>query len=145
MFRMTAGPDDPKKGKKRGSGKGRKRRKPAKGERKQKASDGSGRPDGAQREAIIRAIGHPLRRRVLRVLIDEGEPRSPAQIREILDLSLNAVAYQMRVLRRLGAVTAVGSRQVRGAIERFYLPAIEGDYPIEALLEETREWDEDNA
>lgn len=149
MFRMTAGPDDPEEGKKRGSRRnGKKRGKPEKRARKDK---GSGRskgqrraasPDGAQREAMIRAIGHPLRRRVLRVLLDEGKPLSPAQIREILGMSLNAVSYQVRVLRRLGALKPAGSQQVRGALEHFYLPAIKGDVPIETLLEETREWDE---
>jgi Helix-turn-helix domain len=159
MLRMTAGPDGPKKRKGRKSKPGgSKKGKPGDGEKASKPS-GSGRgkgsgkakaggrkkPDGRQRANLIRAIDQPLRRRVIRVLLDADESRSPAEISKKLDIPLGSISYQVRILRQLGAAKEAGSRQVRGAIEHFYLTTIEGDPPIEALLEETREFDEEGA
>ncbi len=46
------------------------------------------------------------------------------------------------MLRQLGAVAEVAQELVRGAVEHFYASTIEGNAPILALLEETRETDE---
>jgi DNA-binding transcriptional ArsR family regulator len=100
-------------------------------------------PGGEQRANLIKAIDHPLRRCVLRVLLDEDEPRSPTEIKQVLGLKLNSVAYHVRILLRLGGVKPAGEQMVRGAMEHFYRPAIENDPPIETLLEETREFDEE--
>jgi len=110
------------------------------GERKRRRGK---KPDGQDRANLIRAIDHSLRRCVLRALLDSEEPRSPNEIKGILGLKLNSVAYHTRILLRLGAVERAGNQMVRGAMEHFYLPTIEGDSPIEALLEETREFDEE--
>ena len=41
------------------------------------------------------------------------------------------------------ALEPTGEQQVRGAIEHFYASTVEDDPPIETLLEETREADEE--
>ena len=101
------------------------------------------RPNGRRRVHLIIAIAHPLRRRILRVLNDWGEPCSPVQIARELDLPVSTVAYHAKVLWRFGAVEPAGEKQVRGAVEHFYDSTIEDDPPIETLLEETREVDDE--
>jgi DNA-binding transcriptional ArsR family regulator len=102
-------------------------------------------PDGRRRADLIVAISHPVRRRVLRVLHDGDEPRSPIQITRELPLPLGMVAYHTLVLRRCGAVKLAGEQMVRGAVEHFYETTIKGDPPIETLLEETRETDDEDS
>jgi DNA-binding transcriptional ArsR family regulator len=146
---MTAGPDEPKKRK------GRKSKKSSKKKDKPKAKTGKGRTRkrsdeshvafGEQRANRIKAIDHPLRRRILRILTEEDKPLSPNEVRRRLNLPLGAVSYQTRVLRKLGAVKLAASRQVRGAVERFHVSMIADDQPIVTLLAETRAFDEGHA
>ena len=97
----------------------------------------------ARRGQILVALAHPERRRILRVLLDCGERRSPAEVARELECPSGRIAYHVRVLLRLGAVELVGKGQVRGAVEHFYETTIEDDPPVEALLEETRAEDEE--
>jgi DNA-binding transcriptional ArsR family regulator len=101
-------------------------------------------PDGRRRVHLIVAIAHPLRRRILRLIADWGEPCSPAQLARELGLPVGTVGYHVKVLRRFGAVEPTGERQVRGAVEHFYDSTIEDDPPIETLLDETRDVDEED-
>jgi len=101
-------------------------------------------PSSKQRANLIWAIAHPLRRRILRAIADGGESLSPAQVARELGLPIGTVAYHARILWRFGAVEPAGEQQVRGAVEHFYDTTIEDDPPIETLLEETREVDEED-
>ena len=92
---------------------------------------------------MLLAIAHPLRRRILRKVGERGEATSPIQLAEELEGPLGRIAYHVRVLWRLGALSAAGEQQVRGAVEHFYMSTIEDDPPIETLLEETRKEDEE--
>ena len=100
-------------------------------------------PDGRGRADLINAISHPLRRRILRLLADLGDQSSPTKIAKQFDLHVGLVGYHVRVLQRLGAVELTDEGMVRGAVEHFYKTTISDDPPIEALLEETREVDEE--
>jgi DNA-binding transcriptional ArsR family regulator len=126
----------------------RRRRKSAKkeGENKRESRAKPGNTRNGRRVAkLIWSIAHPVRRRILRAIADRGKARSPTQIAEQLDLPVNMVAYHAGVLRKLEAVELAGEGQVQGAIEHFYDSAIEDAETIEALLEETREADEEDA
>ena len=102
-------------------------------------------PNGRRRADIISAIDHPLRRRILRLLIrGDDEVLSPVQIARELDQPLGTVAYHVRILAHFHAVTRAGRKQVRGAVQRFYRTTIEDDPPVETLLEETEEVDEES-
>jgi DNA-binding transcriptional ArsR family regulator len=69
-------------------------------------------------EALVIAIGHSLRLKVLTIMSDR--PASPSQLAdEGLD-TLSNVAYHARVLYALRQVEIVGEHQRRGAIERVY-------------------------
>ena len=97
---------------------------------------------GNRQVQLIRALDHELRRAILRTLNDSKEPMSPNGISKVLRRNLSNVSYHMSVLRQLGAVAEVAQGPVRGALEHFYSPTIEGNTPILALLEETREVDD---
>lgn len=67
---------------------------------------------------LIKAIAHPLRHRIL-LALGEGVA-SPKQIAGELGESLGRVGHHVRVLRRIGAIELVDTRQRRGAVEHFY-------------------------
>lgn len=122
---------------KRKKGSGRKGAGKPKGSRRRRKADTGSRGD------ILLAIAHPLRRRILRRLDERSGPTSPVQLGDELGGPLGKLAYHVRVLWRLGALSAAGEQQVRGAVEHFYLSTIKDDPPIETLLEETKKEDEE--
>lgn len=56
------------------------------------------------RPILIKAMTHPLRRRLLREINAGNAPVSPAQLAKTLDLPLGPVAYHANVLQRCGAM-----------------------------------------
>jgi DNA-binding transcriptional ArsR family regulator len=98
--------------------------------------------NGHRREELISALNHPKRRRILRLMLDRKQRLSATEIATELEMVLGDASYHLGSLRDLSAVKRAGTRQVRGALQRFYEVAIEDDPPIETLLEETREADE---
>jgi len=99
--------------------------------------------DSRERADLISAIAHPLRRRILRLLHDREDPHSASKMARALEEPVGSAAYHVRVLCNVAALEETGEQHVRGAVERFYLSTVEDDPPIEALLEETREADEE--
>jgi DNA-binding transcriptional ArsR family regulator len=72
---------------------------------------------------LVVALSHPLRRGILRVLLEgRGSPLSPKAIAASLERPLSGVAYHVRVLADMGAVTLTETRKVRGTFQHFYLP-----------------------
>lgn len=69
-------------------------------------------------ERLRRALGHPLRMRVL-MRLNEAV-RSPVQLATELEEPLNTVAYHVRVLVDLGFLELVRTEPRRGATEHFY-------------------------
>jgi DNA-binding transcriptional ArsR family regulator len=68
---------------------------------------------------LAKALSHPLRQCILERLSAGGEA-SPNQLARVLDAPLSNVAYHVRMLRELGYVELVGTRQRRGALEHSY-------------------------
>ncbi len=96
-------------------------------------------PDTA---ALITALNHPLRRRILRVLAS-GESASATDLSELLNVRLGNIAYHMKVLNELKVLWLSGTQQVRGAQERFYRSVLDGKPAwAKAALEQTRGGDE---
>jgi DNA-binding transcriptional ArsR family regulator len=69
-------------------------------------------------EALLKAISHPLRHRLLG-LLDE-RVASPNELARELDLPLGRVSYHIRLLADLGAIELVRTEPRRGALEHFY-------------------------
>lgn len=61
------------------------------------------------RAILVKAMAHPLRRRLLRQINAEGAPLSPAQLAKTFDLPLGVVAYHATVLQLCGAVEVAAS------------------------------------
>ena len=71
----------------------------------------------------LRAIGHPVRTRILQVL--ETEPASAKRLSERLDMTHGQVGYHLKVLEREGLVEVVEERKVRAMTERLFAPTFD--------------------
>lgn len=67
----------------------------------------------------LKAMKHPLRARVLRLLV-EREIQSPNELSRVLRADLSDVSYHVRRLEELECVELVRTRPVRGVVEHFY-------------------------
>jgi DNA-binding transcriptional ArsR family regulator len=81
---------------------------------------------------LLIALRHPLRREILRAMIDQ-EPISPREISDELRQPLSNVSYHVRVLADCGAVTLVDTAPVRGSMQHFYSPKIEEPWALAVL------------
>ena len=69
-------------------------------------------------QKLVRAIGHPLRLRLLTIFNERVA--SPSDLAAELGEPIGNVSYHTRILARLGCVELVRTKQVRGAIEHYY-------------------------
>lgn len=67
----------------------------------------------------LKALGHPLRLRLLEAVTDAAEA-SPVQLARMLDQPLGTVSRHMRLLRDLGFIELARGEPRRGAVEHFY-------------------------
>ena len=68
---------------------------------------------------LLAALRHPLRRQILRRMVDE-EAISPREIASSLDLPLSNISYHVRVLADCAAISLVSTKPVRGSMQHFY-------------------------
>lgn len=73
---------------------------------------------GTVDERVVKALGHPLRQRILHVLVDGVA--SPNQIAQQLDEPLGNVSYHVKILLENDFIELVETQPVRGAIAHFY-------------------------
>lgn len=69
-------------------------------------------------QRLVRALGHPLRVRILEEL--HGRDASPNELTEALRSPLGNVAYHVRVLEKCGCIELVGTARRRGAVEHYF-------------------------
>ena len=81
---------------------------------------------------LLAALRHPLRREILRVMIDR-KPISPCELAKRLDLPISNVSYHVRVLAQRKVIKAAGEKQVRGATQHFYRWALKAKWAIQVL------------
>src|SRR5690242_9200864 len=84
-------------------------------------------------ENRIKAMSHPLRAAVLRILTERTA--SPAEMARELDEELSNVSYHTKQLVEVECAELVSTRPVRGALEHFYRAT-------ERHLIDTEEWEE---
>jgi DNA-binding transcriptional ArsR family regulator len=84
-------------------------------------------------ENRIKAMSHPLRASILRILADRTA--SPAEMARELDEDLSNVSYHTKQLVGFECAELVSTRPVRGALEHFY-------HATERHLIDTEEWEE---
>jgi DNA-binding transcriptional ArsR family regulator len=85
-------------------------------------------------ERRIKAMSHPLRRKVLQHIRDKGE-KSPVEVSWELAEELHSVSYHVRELLKLDYLERVRTEQVRGAIKSYYVAT-------DQHLVDTAEWEE---
>ena len=66
----------------------------------------------------FRALGHPLRHRLL-LALGQGQA-TISQLAAALDSNKGNIAHHLKVLTAAGLVSPAGTRQVRGGTERYY-------------------------
>ena len=69
-------------------------------------------------QRLFKALGHPLRQRILASLNEQEG--SPSQLAERLGERLGNVSYHVKILEQNGAAELVTTKAVRGAVEHFY-------------------------
>jgi DNA-binding transcriptional ArsR family regulator len=92
----------------------------------------TGRNGSAATDDLLTALGHPLRRRILREMT-RAEKSSPRELAEALSEPLSNVSYHVRVLADCEALTLVGTRPVRGSTQHFYRATVEPEWARTAL------------
>ncbi len=77
-------------------------------------------PVGSPLDRVLRALNHPLRRRILREL--GSEPASASTLAKTFDEELGAVSYHLNqvLARECGVIELVETVARRGALEKIY-------------------------
>jgi hypothetical protein len=91
-----------------------------------KRRGGHGRAGAGEAARVCAALGHPLRIRIVFGLSAPDTRLSPSQLAEHLEEPLPNVAYHVRMLVKAKLLRQAGDRQVRGAVEHFYMLASDG-------------------
>lgn len=72
-------------------------------------------------DAVVKALGHPIRREILRLLEENTNGGlSPKLVANELDMPIGDVSYHFRTLIDTGVLKLVNEERRRGAIEHFY-------------------------
>ncbi len=69
---------------------------------------------------LFEGLAHPLRRRVLRLMMEERREVTPLGLSERLAEPLSVLSYHVRVLEQCDAVRLTRTERVRGATQHFY-------------------------
>lgn len=82
---------------------------------------------------MFTALAHPLRRQILRRMLEHKRETSPRQLAAELTEPLSALSYHVRVLAECEAVKLVRTRRIRGSTQHFYRPVIKLEWARLAL------------
>jgi len=88
--------------------------------------------DRADETNLLRALRHPLRRRILREMAD-GKAASPRGLSNRLRQPLSNVSYHVRVLAECRAITLVRTRPARGSVQHFYRSTVKAPWALQVL------------
>jgi DNA-binding transcriptional ArsR family regulator len=69
---------------------------------------------------LFTALAHPLRRRILRRMIEDEVEISPRELALHLGEQLSRLSYHVRILAWCDAIELVRTEQVRGSMQHFY-------------------------
>jgi DNA-binding transcriptional ArsR family regulator len=82
---------------------------------------------------LFNALGHPMRRQILREMLDAREEVSPRELAAKLSEQLSALSYHVRVLAECQAVELVRTQQIRGSTQHFYRAVVKANWALSAL------------
>jgi len=69
-------------------------------------------------QRLVRALGHPLRVKILEVV--QLRKASPSELTDLLEAPLGNVAYHVRVLEKCGCIEQIATARRRGAVEHYF-------------------------
>ncbi len=87
---------------------------------------------------LFNALGHPLRRALLREMLDCGGEVSPRELALGLYAELSTLSYHVRLLAECGAIRLVRTEQVHGSTQHFYRAAVKAEWVLLALDAEVK-------
>jgi DNA-binding transcriptional ArsR family regulator len=71
--------------------------------------------------AVLNALNHPMRRQILGLMAKaNGDGTSPKKLADVMDASVQLVAYHVRLLSDAGVIKLTKTTPARGAVEHFY-------------------------
>jgi DNA-binding transcriptional ArsR family regulator len=73
-----------------------------------------------QEQPLLDALGNPLRRSLLRRLVESGERDSPRELARSEEQPLSSVSFHLRKLAELGAIETAGDLQIGSYVTQFY-------------------------
>ena len=82
---------------------------------------------------LFNALGHTMRRRILREMLATSDDISPRELAAKLSQHLSALSYHVRVLDECDAVELVRTEQIRGSTQHFYRIIVKADWALAAL------------
>jgi len=82
---------------------------------------------------LFNALGHPMRRRILREMLDANQEVSPRELAAKLSEQLSALSYHVRVLAECKAIELVRTEQIRGSTQHFYRAVVKANWAFSAL------------
>lgn len=92
--------------------------------------------------AMLEALGHPLRRQILRELHRSDGSVSPVDLASILlDWETSAIAFHFRVLEKMRIVRCRETQRVRGSTKHLFVSNVRKNQLLSAILEETAKAD----
>ena len=77
-------------------------------------------PSGAPLDRVLRALNHPIRRRILRALVDGTGSATTISQKTGMELSLVSYHLSQVLAKECDIVELVGTVPKRGALEKFY-------------------------
>jgi DNA-binding transcriptional ArsR family regulator len=88
---------------------------------------------GPKANDLFNALGHPMRRRILREMLGQPAEVSPRELASTLSEPLSALSYHVRVLAECEAIELVRTRQIRGSTQHFYRAVVDASWARAAL------------
>jgi len=85
-------------------------------------------------EGLIKALAHPLRWRIVEILVESGEA-SPVELARRLDRPLATISHHVRVLRDNGSIALTRTEQRRGAVEHYYRAVVPAFFDAEQWVQ----------
>ena len=79
------------------------------------------------------ALAHPLRRRILRHMVEAADEISPRELADELGQPLSRLSYHVKVLAQCRAIEMTGTEPVRGSTQHFYRTVVDARWALMAL------------
>jgi DNA-binding transcriptional ArsR family regulator len=82
---------------------------------------------------LFNALGHAVRRQILREMLGAQEEVSPRELSAKLPQHLSALSYHVRVLDECDAIELVRTEKIGGSTQHFYRVIVKADWALAAL------------